>query len=345
MSLDLKTLRSLADIGRTQGVTATGSVAIAGALSSTASVTWYHIVCFTLIAGLLHTALNTYIALGDLTLDAQTYVPSRNPVISGELSIGAAKRYIYLSTALGFMFVPLFFIGTRPQASSLAPAYICVALAYLWLVWYGYKGKKILLSYDCAFSFSYAFWALFGVFAVGGRPTVYTWLFIAGVVFAATAFAQWENGLKDVDADRFAGVRSFAVMTNVHSYHRLRLTHPYALYGIGLKAAFLFACVLAAAEAADIWYSAFVLAYGIPSQAFIMYRFLTMRRPIDHRKTILLDVTLAGILLFSLIFGRTGALPIIILAFYLVLGYLAGSALQAQCEFKFARFGRAKRLS
>ncbi|MBP1662486.1 MAG: hypothetical protein H6P94_735, partial [Thermoplasmatales archaeon] len=30
--------------------------------------------------------LNTYIALGDVELDAHTYVPSRNPVISGLLS-------------------------------------------------------------------------------------------------------------------------------------------------------------------------------------------------------------------------------------------------------------------
>lgn len=58
----IKKFRAFADIGRAQGITVTGSVAICGALTSTADVYWYHIVYFTLIAIFYHTVLNTYIA-------------------------------------------------------------------------------------------------------------------------------------------------------------------------------------------------------------------------------------------------------------------------------------------
>ena len=98
---------------------------------------------------------------------------------------------------------------------SLCPSVLpCASIpAYGSLLWYGWKGKKVAFSYDFSFSISYSFFVLFGVFAVGGFPTMYTWIFIGVVIFAATAFAQWENGLKDVDADRSVGVKSFAVVT------------------------------------------------------------------------------------------------------------------------------------
>ncbi len=45
-------------------------------------------------------ALNTYIALGDLELDANTYVPSRNPVSSGLLSKKEAMYFVYGGTII-----------------------------------------------------------------------------------------------------------------------------------------------------------------------------------------------------------------------------------------------------
>jgi hypothetical protein len=62
-----------------------------------------------------------------------------------------------------------------------------------------------------------------------------------------------------------------------------------------------------------------------------------MDRPIDHRRTILLDVTFAAVLGYSVIFGKTGVLPIILLIVYLIGGYLIGSQFQSNCEFKFRR--------
>jgi 4-hydroxybenzoate polyprenyltransferase len=331
----LPKLRAFADIGRTQGITTTGSIAIVGALTSTAPVAWYHIVFFTLVAIVAHMALNTYIAMGDRELDGQTYVPSRNPITAGTLTRHEALLFVYGGTSASMV---LCLLPIAISWQTMALSVLAFIPAYWSLVWYGWKGKRYLVSYDFTFSISYAFFVLFGVFAVGGMPTAYTWIFIGVVVFAATAFAQWENGLKDVDADRFAKVRSFAVRWNVRNGVRLTTTHPYFLYGCALKAGFLACCAAAFFLSSNYYFLAFVLLFGIPSQVFIMYRFLTKERAIDHRKTILLDVTFAAILGYVVIVDKTGVVPILLLIVYLIGGYLIGSQLQSNCEFKFGRF-------
>lgn len=332
----LNKIQAFADIGRTQGITTTGSIAIVGALTSTAPVSWYHLIFFTLLAIMAHMALNTYIAIGDVILDAQTYVPSRNPVSAGILSKKEALSFVYAGTASCILLIGI--LPLKVNLTSVLLAFFCFIPSYGFLIWYGWRGKKVPLSYDFSFSISYGFLVLFGVYAVGGNPTVYTWIFIGAVVFAATAFAQWENGLKDADADRYAGVRSIAVLTGVRNNQKLTVKHPYFLYGVALKIGFLLCALSAFVITWNYAYLVFVLIYGITTQAFIMYRFATKEKPLDHRTTILLDVTFAGILAYSTIYGKTGVIPILLLAVYLIGGYLIGSQIQSNCEFKFQRF-------
>jgi 4-hydroxybenzoate polyprenyltransferase len=329
-------LRSFADIGRTQGITTSASIAIVGALTSTVPVEWYYIVYFTILSIFAHMVLNTYIALGDVELDAHTYVPSRNPVISGLLSRREAMRFFYGGTLVCLLLIALLILSVDYLFVLLC--FLCCIPAFGSLIWYGWKGKKVILSYDFSFSVSYTFFILFGVFAVGGMPTTYTWIFVGVVIFAATAFAQWENGLKDVDADRSVGVKSFAVITQVKNNHRLHITHPYFLYGCALKIGFLLCSFLVYWYTQNIYYLLFYVLYGIPSQIYIMYRFLVKQKPQEHRRTILLDVTFAAILGYSTIYGYTGIVPIVFLIIYLIGGYLIGSLIQSNCEFKFGRF-------
>ncbi len=336
----LDKLRAFADIGRTQGITTTASIAIVGALTSTTPVAWYYILYFTIFALIAHMTLNTYIALGDIDLDARTYVPSRNPVTSGILTKKEAVFFIFGGTLSCFLLIVVLFLSI--DSLSVLMTFFCFLPAYGSLLWYGWKGKKVLLSYDFSFSVSYSFSVFFGVFAVGGLPTMYTWIFIGIVIFAATAFAQWENGLKDVDADRSVGVRSLAVYTNVKNNEKLHATHPYFMYGCVLKAGFLLFMFLTFWYTRNLYFLFFLLMYGIPSQVFIMYRFVIKQRSLEHRKTILLDVTFTAILASSVILTKTGILPIVLLILYLIGGYLIGSLLQSNCEFKFGRFSISK---
>jgi 4-hydroxybenzoate polyprenyltransferase len=332
-------LRMFADIGRTQGITTTASIAIVGALTSTASVEWYHIVYFTILTIISHMALNTYIALGDIELDANTYVPSRNPISIGLMSKKEAMLFVYGGTLTSILLIVILFLSL--DRFSVLMCFLCFLPAYGSLLWYGWKGKKVVISYDFSFSISFSFYVLFGVFAVGGLPTMYTWIFIGIVIFAATAFAQWENGLKDVDADRSVGVKSLAVVTHVKNNEKLHGTHPYFLYGCALKIGFLLFSFYGFWYTKNMYYLLFFVLYGIPSQIFIMYRFLIKQKPLEHRRTILLDVTFAAILGYSTIIGKTGIVPIALLVVYLIGGYLIGSLIQSNCEFKFGRFSHS----
>jgi 4-hydroxybenzoate polyprenyltransferase len=337
-----KKIRAFADIGRTQGITTTASIAIVGSLSSTMAVEWFHILFLTLISAIAHMALNTYIALGDIELDAHTYIPSRNPVSTGILSKRNAMHFVYWGTIVTIIMIGMLMFVNDQYFVILA--LLCYIPAYFSLIWYGWIGKRHPISYDFSFSISYAFFVLFGVFVTGGMPTPYTWIFIGVVIFAATAFAQWENGLKDVDADRSVGVKSFAVLTSVKNNEKLSLTHPYFIYGFFLKLGFLICCFITLWYFNNLYYLIFLLLYGVPSQIYIMYRFYSFSQAIDHRKTILLDVTLAAILGYSVIIGKSGILPYLLLIPYLIIGYLIGSAIQLNCEFKFSRFGRSKQI-
>jgi 4-hydroxybenzoate polyprenyltransferase len=252
-------LRAFADIGRTQGITTTATISIVGALTSTAPVEWYHIVYFTVLAIFAHMVLNTYIALGDVELDAHTYVPSRNPVSSGILSKKEAMRFVYGGTIAYAVLIVLLVLFT--DYLSVLMTFLCFILFYVWLIWYGWKGKKYLVSYDLSFSVSYGFNVLVGVFAVGGMPTVYTWLFIGVVLFAATAFAQWENGLKDVDADRSVGVRSFAVVTQVKNNMKLHLSHKNRIYYLLYFCVFVFQQYLLSLVYFAVWHTLSNLYY------------------------------------------------------------------------------------
>lgn len=335
----VKKIRAFADMGRAQGITTTASVPIVGALTAISlQPSYIQVIYFTLVGILVHTSLNVYIALGDIELDSHTYVPSRNPVAVGTLSYKEAMRYVKISG--GLMFLLLFPLIWIVDFSYLIAAGGCLFLAYFWLIWYGYRGKFYRVSYDFSFSASFTFWLLFGVFAFGGCPSIYTWIMVGITVLAVTAFAQWENGLKDADADGAVGVRSFAVLTGVKNNEKLPFTHPYALYGIGLKTGFLLLCIYPYFLSKNIFYLLFVLIYGIPSQMFIMYRFFTKEKPIDHRRTILFDVTLAGILAYSVVYLFAGISAVIFLIIYLIVGYLIGSGLQEECEFKFRRFSK-----
>jgi hypothetical protein len=79
---------------------------------------------------------------------------------------------------------------------------------------------------------------------------------------------------------------------------------------------------------------------GISTEMFILYRFLTTKKPFDHRKKILLDGTFSDIISYSVIFGYAWIKPILLLIVYFIIGYLIGLSIQYNCEFKLSRFSR-----
>jgi 4-hydroxybenzoate polyprenyltransferase len=345
----IRRFRAWCDLGRTQGISTSASIAIIGAMTSTAELDFWalgsstaldlvDIMGFTIIALFAHTVPNCYIELGDLPLDRLIKESYSKPVVSGVLKEKQVMWYVRLGLVASWIACLIFFPGFLPM--------LFLALSALGVMWYGNGiGKRIPVSYDYSFSVAYGFLTLFGVYAVG-TPTVYTWIFMGIVVTGGTAFAQWENGLKDVEADRSTGVKSFAVLTGVRAKKKLTWSHPFIVYGVAVKAVFLAFCFWAFFEiyrADEFWgsvYLIFLLTYGIGSQAFLMWRFVNLRTRLDIRKTILMDVPLSAMVGFSVVAGPHGAIPLLLLMVFLIGGYMLGSKLQYGTEFKFGRYDK-----
>jgi 4-hydroxybenzoate polyprenyltransferase len=361
----IRKFRAWMDLGRAQGISTTASIAIIGALTSTAPVRFFDlaspssfdlvdIIGMTIISIFAHTVPNCYIELGDLPLDSRIKESSMKPVVSGVLTKNEVKWFVRCGLIASWISCFIFF------PSIVAMTFL--ALSALWVMWYGNGlGKRIAGSYDYAFSFAYSFFTLFGVFAVG-EPTIYTWFFIGIAITGGTAFAQWENGLKDVDADRAAGVRSFAVLSGVKAKKGLSPGHPYMIYGYAIKIAMLLFCFLALFEmyntevmlegpAVELLgldgimpiaypYLMFLVLIGIGTQVFLMRRFLKHRTRLGIRKTILMDVPMSALVGFSVIIGMVNFMTLFLVIVFLIGGYFVGSALQYGTEFKFGRYAK-----
>jgi len=359
----IRKFRAWMDLGRAQGISTTASIAIIGALTSTAPLAifdlrspgkldLFSIIGFILISCFSHTVPNCYIELGDLPLDSKIPESSMKPIVSGILKKDEVMWFVRLGLVASFVLCFIFFMRLE--------VLIFLGLSAFWVMWYGSgPGKRIYGSYDFSFSMAYAFYVLFAVFAVG-QPTIYTWLFIGVVVTGGTAFAQWENGLKDIDADRATGVKSFAVLTGVKGNKRLSATHPFMLYGYLLKIGMLLCCfgalyemfvrgtmldgpIVAALGLGGklqlyIPYAIFLFTYGFGSQVFLMKRFLKHRTRLGIRRTILFDVPLSALAGFSVVLGMTTSLTLFLVVVFLIGGYFIGSGLQYGTEFKFGRY-------
>jgi 4-hydroxybenzoate polyprenyltransferase len=359
----VRKFRAWMDLGRAQGISTTAAIAIIGALTSTAPLGFFDLgnpnrldlldmIGFILISCFSHTVPNCYIELGDLPLDSKIPESSMKPIVSGVLKKNEVMWFVRLGLVASFILCFLFFMRLD--------VLIFLGLSALWVMWYGSgPGKRIPGSYDFSFSLAYGFYVLFAVYAVGA-PTLYTWLFIGVVVTGGTAFAQWENGLKDVEADRATGVTSFAVLTGVKGDKRLTAGHPFFIYGALIKAGMLACCFWALF---DMWahgtmldgpligalglggkvelyspYAIFLLTFGIGSQVFLLSRFLKHRTRLGIRKTILLDVPLSAIVGFSVVLGLATSMTLLLVILFLIGGYFVGSALQYGTEFKFGRY-------
>jgi len=361
----IRKFRAWMDLGRAQGISTTASIAMIGALTSTAPIRFFDlaspssfdlidIIGIIIISIFAHMVPNCYIELGDLPLDSRIKESSMKPVVSGVIKKKEVVWFVRSGLIASWISCFIFF----PTLEAM----IFLALSALWVMWYGNGlGKRIAGSYDYAFSLAYSFFTLFGVYSVG-EPTIYTWFFIGIVITGGTAFAQWENGLKDVDADRAAGVRSFAVLSGVKAKKKMSPGHPYMVYGYAIKIVMLLCCFLALFEmyrtevmlggpAVELVgldgimpiaypYLIFLVLIGIGTQVLLMRRFLRDRTRIGIRKTILMDVPMTALVGFSVIIGMVHFMTLFLVLVFLIGGYFVGSALQYGTEFKFGRYAR-----
>ena len=82
----------------------------------------------------------------------------------------------------------------------------------------------------------------------------------------------------------------------------------------------------------------FILGYGIPSQVYLLIRFLRDNSRLGLRRTMLFDALLMWFLLSSIPYGNVGALPLLLLTSFLIASYLVASRFESGAEWKFGRY-------
>ena len=317
--------RAFMDVGRVQGVGVTAAIAILGSLTASAGpglVDLFWLVVISIFAHMGGAALNE---LWDRRLDSAVPELARKPLVSGAVSTSEAKVLIAVATPLSLVLAAIIF-GI--------PAFIAILIATLWMHWYCTAGKRTFIVNDFSQCVGFGAYALFGTLSVGS-PTMLTWPLV-GVVATLNLFAQWGNSLKDADYDRRFGIPSLAVRTGVSSVRGLGWRHPYFIYGIAIKSAFLFFCTLPILIAdAPLAYVFIVVGLGYPVQYFTLHEFLGPKTRSRYVKLLLGDLLLSYPAAAAISILNAGLTGLLLLAAFVFGGYMLGSALQSGAEFKF----------
>jgi 4-hydroxybenzoate polyprenyltransferase len=322
--------RAFMDVGRVQGVPVTAAIAILGSLtasSSPAIIDLFWLVVISILAHMGGAALNE---LWDRNLDSAVPELARKPLVSGSVSPGEARVLIAVTVPASLLMTAVIF-GI--------PAFVAIVIATIWMHWYCTTGKRTFIVNDFSQCVGFGSFALFGALAVG-FPTLLTWPLI-GVVATLNLFAQWGNGLKDADNDRRFGIPSLAVQTGVTSARGLTGRHPYFLYGVSVKSAFLLFCTLPMLLThVPMSYMFIVLALGYPVQYFTLHEFLGPKTRPQYVKLLLGDLLLSYPAAAAISILNAGLAGLLLLAVFVFGGYLIGSALQSGAEFKFGQYAR-----
>ena len=322
--MSLKKLRAFMDVGRVQGVPVTAAIAILGALTATRGPSVYDLFWLVVVSVFAHMGGAAVNELWDRKLDSSVRELSRKPLVSGALTPEEAKGLIACCVPVSLL-IALAVFGV--------PAFIALVVATLWMHWYCTSGKRTFIVNDFAQCVGFGAYAVFGALAVG-MPTVLTWPLV-GVVASLNLFAQWGQNLKDADSDRRFGIPSIAVLAGVSSDKGLTARHPYFIFGAGIKVAFMAFCTLPIFLApATLPYIIIILSLGWPVMYFTMREFIGQKTRREY------VVLLLGDLLFS--YPAAAAISVItsglqgflLLAAFVLGGYLLASTLQSGAEFK-----------
>jgi len=321
----LEKFRAFMDVGRVQGVPVTAAIAILGGLTASPGPDLLDIIWLVIISIPAHMGGAALNELWDRRLDSAVKELANKPLVSGALSPFEAKLLIAICAplSLGMAFIVF---GTV--------ALLAMSMATVWMYWYCTSGKRTFIVSDLAQCVGFGSFALFGALAVG-IPTSLTWPLV-GIVATLNLFAQWGNGLKDADNDRRFGIPSFAARTGVTARQGLSASHPYFIYGVGIKVAFLSFCTLPIFLApVPMSYLFIVLALGCPVQYMTMRNFIGIKSRHRYVRLILGDLLLSYPAAAAISIMSAGLSGFLLLALFVFGGYLVASALQSGAEFKF----------
>jgi 4-hydroxybenzoate polyprenyltransferase len=314
------------DIGRIQGVSSTAVIAILGAYTSTGTPSPVDWLKFLIVSALCHFSAASMNEYCDKELDSKVKELSNKPMVKGILTGNEALSFSIFTLFAGIIAAIYFF--PKP------PALIILLFSGMILFSYDLVGKKIFLWYEVALSIGLSLYVLFGIYAIG-EPTPISWIVFI-FIFIYSLFGQWENEMKDVDADRILKIPSFAVLSGYTITKKLTLHDPILLYGIAVKVIlniiYLLPFILGMTTGTYLYIFLFI---GLPAQTFIIYHLFGEHTRKDFIKIMMIDLAVTWILGTSLVLDKAGYYVFTALVLFSFLGYRIGSSLQRGAEFKF----------
>ena len=218
----VKSIKDYLKLGRLFGASNTFGAILLGAFTSTTGITVLDAGKLLLIAifgQAFMGAMNEYCNIEE---DKNNPQYKYKPLVRGDITPRNALIFMLFS----FIMMILLSIVFYPNLLSL----IVIILATAFGTFYNIKGKYVAWAYDFSLSIGTFFLVIYGAMTRGEITSI---TIVAAIcAFFVNVYAEWINGMKDVDIDRKFNVPSTAVRWGYSYNKHLSLKDPNFLYFI-----------------------------------------------------------------------------------------------------------------
>ncbi|KYK21042.1 hypothetical protein AYK21_00770 [Thermoplasmatales archaeon SG8-52-2] len=292
-SLSIK-VKNYLKLGRSFGTTNTWSVIIVGVLTSSVMATYIDAFKILAVAFFAHAYMGTLNEYWHIEEDKKHPQYKYKPLVRGDITKKNAKIYIYfcLITAVILSFV--FY-----QNVSL----IYLLFGALFGTLYTIKGKYISWGYDITPSIGAAFLILYGATTIGNITSVS--IVAAICAFLLSVYAEWIDGMKDVDTDRKFNVPTTAVRWGYTHNKPLTFIDPNFLYYIFILITFdIVYSIPFFLNLLSPTYFYIFLTIGLPIQVYLTYKLYGKQNKETLRKHPILFISTTASLAFVLVIDK-----------------------------------------
>jgi len=303
----LNIIKNYLKLGRSFGTTNTWSVIFVGVLTSSAMATYIDAFKILAVAFFAHAYMGSINEYWHIEEDKKHPQYKYKPLVRGDIGYKNAKIYIYFclitSIILSFIFYPNYSL-------------IFLLLGALFGTLYTIKGKYISWAYDITPSVGAAFLIIYGATTIG---TITLISIVAAIcAFLLSIYAEWIDGMKDVDTDRKFKVPTTAVRWGYTHKKPLTFRDPNFLYYLFILITFdiIYSIPFFLKLLTPTYFYIFIFI-GLPIQIYLTYILYGKQNKESLRKHPILFISTIASLAFVLVIDKAtiwGVIALIIFA-------------------------------
>jgi 4-hydroxybenzoate polyprenyltransferase len=303
----LNIVKNYLKLGRSFGTTNTWSVIFVGVLTSSIMATYIDAFKILAVAFFAHAYMGTLNEYWHIDEDKKHPQYKYKPLVRGDITKKNAKIYMYfcLITAIILSFV--FY-------QNISIIYLLIGAAFGTL--YTIKGKYISWAYDVTPSIGAAFLILYGATTIGNITSVS--IVAAVCAFLLSVYAEWIDGMKDVDTDRKFKVPTTAVRWGYTHKKPLTFRDPNFLYYLIVLISFdiVYSIPFFLNLLTPTYFYIFIFV-GLPIQIYLTYKLYGTQNKESLRKHPIIFISTTASLAFVLVIDKAtiwGVIALILFA-------------------------------